>query len=124
VEHAGHLPPDRAQRLPLRLPLPPVLTDAIALVAGGPHPERAQAFYEFVTSDSALVEQARDFYRIPVRTDLDPSRLPAWITREPIRPMPVDWDRLAAEGAAWMQYWDENIKGRGADYLQEQGAPR
>jgi len=31
--------------------------------------------------------------------------------------MALDWDRLAQEGPVWMQYWDENIKGRGAEYL-------
>lgn len=99
----------------------PVLTDGIALVRGGPHLERARQFYEFVTSDSALVEQAHTFYRIPVRTDLARERLPEWITRAEIRSMPVDWERLTEEGPAWMQYWDENIKGRGAAYLRERG---
>ena len=99
----------------------PVLTDGIALVANAPSPERAKQFYEFVTSDSALVHQARTYYRIPVREDLDRSRLPAWITRTEIRPMELDWERLAEEGPTWMQYWDEHIKGRGEDYLREQG---
>ncbi|QXD16665.1 extracellular solute-binding protein [Rhodocaloribacter litoris] len=99
----------------------PVLNDAIALVKNGPNLERAKQFYEFVTSDSALVEQARTYYRIPVRTDLDPARLPAWITRVTITPMPVDWERLATEGPAWMQYWDEHIKGRGEAWLREHG---
>lgn len=99
----------------------PVLTDGIALVKNGPALERARAFYEFVTTDSALVEQAHTYYRIPVRTDIDEARLPEWITRVDVKPMPLDWERLEREGAAWMQYWDENIKGRGADYLREHG---
>lgn len=97
----------------------PVLTDAIALVQGGPQPEIAKAFYEFVTSDSALVHQAHHFYRIPVRQDLSEEDLPAWITSADIEAMPLDWDRLMEEGAEWMQYWSENIKGRGAEYLEE-----
>ena len=99
----------------------PVLNDGIALVKNGPNLERAKQFYEFVTSDSALVRQAREFYRIPVRTDLDPSLLPAWITRAEIRAMPIDWERLTMEGAKWMQYWDEHIKGRGEEWLREHG---
>ena len=99
----------------------PVLADGIALVKNAPNPERARQFYEFVTSDSALVRQAHDFYRIPVRQDLDPAALPGWVTSTQVRPMDVDWERLANEGNAWMQYWDENIKGRGAEYLREQG---
>ena len=99
----------------------PLLTDGIALVAGGPHREAARRFYEFVTSDSALIDQAHRFYRIPVRIDLSESELPEWITRVEIVPMEVDWERLAEEGPGWMEYWDEHIKGRGAAYLSEHG---
>lgn len=99
----------------------PVLTDGIALVKNAPNLEHAKAFYEFVTADTALVHQAHTYYRIPVRQDLDRAALPAWITRAEIRPMPLDWERLETEGATWMQYWDEHIKGRGAAYLRERG---
>jgi iron(III) transport system substrate-binding protein len=33
--------------------------------------------------------------------------------------MEVDWVRLAEEGPTWMQFWDENIKGRGEKYLAQ-----
>ena len=99
----------------------PVLTDAIALVADAPQPEIAKDFYEFVTSDSALVHQAEAFYRIPVRDDLDQAQLPDWITNADIKEMQLDWNRLMEEGATWMQFWSENIKGRGAEYLEENG---
>ncbi len=97
----------------------PVLTDGIAIVANAPQPEVAQRFYEFVTSDSALVRQAHAYYRIPVRNDIQSELLPDWIRDARILPMDIDWERLASEGASWMQYWDENIKGRGAAYLQQ-----
>ena len=95
----------------------PVLHDGIALVNNAPAPEAARLFYEFVTSDSALVDQATRYYRIPARTDLDSTALPSWMLESTIRAMALDWDRLAQEGPVWMQYWDENIKGRGAEYL-------
>ena len=98
----------------------PILNDAIALVAGGPALDAARDFYEFVTSDSALVAQAETYFRIPVRTDIEASRLPEWMSA-PIVPMDVDWGRLEREGAGWMQHWDERIKGRGAAYLAELG---
>lgn len=94
----------------------PILNDGIALVRGGANQDMARAFYEFVTSDSALVRQAERYFRIPVRQDIAADRLPAWMAQE-IVPMDVDWQRLETEGAEWMQYWDENIKGRGAQYL-------
>ncbi len=99
----------------------PVLNDAIALVAGGPNQDIAQLFYEFVTSDSALVDQANRFFRIPVRNDINPASLPEWITEANILAMDVDWEKLTSEGSRWMQHWDEFIKGRGADYLAENG---
>ncbi len=101
----------------------PVLTDGIALVKNGPNLRAARLFYEMATSKEAMMLQAQSFFRIPTRKDLNQSALPEWITGTEIRPMSLDWDRLAEEGATWMQYWDENIKGRGAEYLQEQGLP-
>ena len=99
----------------------PVLHDGIAIVKGAPALDAARLFYEHVTSDSALFDQANRYYRIPARTDLDSLALPQWMHESDIRAMDVDWERLATEGPKWMQYWDENIKGRGAAYLAENG---
>jgi iron(III) transport system substrate-binding protein len=99
----------------------PVLTDGIALVRGAPNLDVARLFYEFVTSESALILQAHEYYRIPVRTDIPPESLPDWMAHAEIRAMEMDWDRLADEGPMWMEYWDENIRGRGERYLQARG---
>jgi len=99
----------------------PVLTEGIALVRGSRSPESAVEFYEFVTSRDALIRQAHEFHRIPARTDIEAALLPEWISSVEIKSIEIDWDRLSAEGPTWMQYWDENIKGRGADYLAEIG---
>ena len=98
----------------------PVLHDGIAIVAGAPQEEVAKLFYEHVTTQSALIDQANKYYRIPARNDLDSTLLPTWILESDIRAMDVDWERLASEGPTWMQYWDENIKDRGAEYLAQQ----
>jgi iron(III) transport system substrate-binding protein len=92
----------------------PVLVEGIAVVRGAPHPDLARSFYDFVTSRESLLRQAREFYRVPVRTDLPPDSLPAWITSHPWKPMNIDWNDLAAHEEQWMQYWDEHIKGTGA----------
>lgn len=99
----------------------PVLNDGIALVANGPASEPARLFYEFVTTQDALVHQANTYYRIPARTDIDPSALPAWMHESEIKAMDIDWARLTEEGPDWMQFWDENIKGRGKEYLASIG---
>ncbi len=95
----------------------PVLVDAIAVVANSPNPERAQEFYEFVTTVDALIDQALRFHRIPARTDVPAASLPDWMRELDLQPMQLDWDRLSADGPDWMQYWDENIRGRGEEYL-------
>ncbi|HTX99421.1 MAG TPA: extracellular solute-binding protein [Bacteroidota bacterium] len=91
----------------------PVLVEGIAIVRGSPHPEAARAFYEFVTSKSSILEQARNFYRVPVRMDIPSDSLPSWITAHPWKRMPVDWRELSQHEQSWMQYWDEHVKGTG-----------
>jgi len=89
----------------------PVITDAIAVVRGAPHEEEARRFYEFVNTPESLVYAARTYYRIPVRTDLDRSQLPAWMN-EPFTQMKIDWDLLRRDGNDWLKFWDTEIRGR------------
>lgn len=94
----------------------PVLVDAIAIPRGAPNPARAQQFYEFVTSNEALIEQARQFHRIPVRTDISDADLPEWM-REDVPEMPMDWDRVRENESIWMQRWRDEVKSRGEAFL-------
>jgi iron(III) transport system substrate-binding protein len=89
----------------------PVVTDAIAIIRGAPHEEEARRFYEFVTTTESLVHAAKDYYRIPVRTDVDRQQLPAWMN-EPFTRMPLDWDLLRKQGDVWLRYWDTQIRAR------------
>ena len=89
----------------------PVVTDGIAVVQGAPNAEEAKRFYEFVTSPDSLVHAAKTYYRIPARTDMDQSQLPAWMN-EPFTRMQLDWDLLRREGSNWLRHWDAEIKGR------------
>ena len=89
----------------------PVVTDGIAIVRGAPHEEEARRFYEFVTTPESLVHAAREYYRIPARTDLDRSQLPAWMN-EPFTRLHVDWELLRKEANNWLRYWDTEIRGR------------
>jgi iron(III) transport system substrate-binding protein len=92
----------------------PLITDGIALVRGAKHPEGAKRFYEFVTSRESITRQAREFFRIPARSDIPRSDLPLWMRTLAIRPLPVDFDTLAAREKEWMKTWDESVRGRGA----------
>ncbi|MGB3543618.1 extracellular solute-binding protein [Rubrivirga sp.] len=100
----------------------PVLVDAIGIPEGAPQSDLAKEFIEFVTTQDALIEQAKEFHRIPARTDVEQSFLPDWMAGGVYQPMDLDWNRLATDGPDWMQYWDERIKGRGAEYLEETDA--
>ena len=105
------------KNLPVGYVLPssgtPVVIDGIAIIRGAPNEEEAKRFYEFVTTPDSLTYAAHTYYRLPVRNDLDRSKLPAWMN-EPFIRMPLDWDLLGKEGNDWMTYWDTQIRGRGA----------
>ncbi|PTX64621.1 iron(III) transport system substrate-binding protein [Melghirimyces profundicolus] len=88
----------------------PVLTEGMALVKGGKHPEAAKAFYEFVNSKQAAKQLAEKYYRIPTRTDV--KGLPAWIEETEIKPMDLDWKVLQEKENEWMEYWDQKIKNK------------
>ncbi len=90
----------------------PMVTDGIAIVKGAKHFEIAKNFYEFVTTKENLILQAKRFYRIPARDDIDPKDLPQWMNEVRAKTVPVDWDLVADHEKEWMQYWDEHIKGK------------
>lgn len=91
----------------------PVLIDGIAIVKGGRNRADAVKFYELVTSPEGLIAAAEKFARIPVRPDLDRTKLPDWITRRNTRPMTIDWKLYHSQSAEWMKYWDANIRSYG-----------
>ena len=72
---------------------------------------RARQFYEFVTTQEALIEQAELFHRIPVRNDIPQESLPEWM-RGDIAEMDVDWTHLRENEADWMTRWRDQVKGR------------
>ena len=92
----------------------PLITDAIAIVRGAQHPEEARQLYEFLTSRESMVRQAREFFRIPTRTDIPRSDLPAWMSTLELKALPVDFDSIAAHEKEWMSIWDQTVRGRGA----------
>ena len=111
----------RAQGLPFDYVFPRsgtvVIDDAIGLVRGSRHPEAAQAFIDYVGSEAAQLLAAEKVFRLPVRRDLPPDRVPAWVA-EVEREMvitPMDWELLSREGAGWMGYWDRHVRGTGKE---------
>lgn len=93
----------------------PLLVDGVAVVKGTRRAKRAQEFVEWVGSTGAVVSAAREFFRLPARSDVPTDSLPEGLRRakQQIVPEPMDWARLQAQGPAWMRYWDENVRGKG-----------
>lgn len=87
----------------------PVLTEAIAIVKDAPHRENAELFYEFVTTVDAFVQQAEAYAKIPARNDIDPARLPEWMTAEEIKPMKIDWKEFAEKEQGWVDRWTREV---------------
>lgn len=87
----------------------PVLTEGIAIVEGAPNREWAEKFYEFVTDQQSLVQQAREYAKIPARTDIDGSMLPEWLARLEIDAMEIDWKNFASQEENWMRAWEEQV---------------
>jgi iron(III) transport system substrate-binding protein len=92
-----------------------VIDDAIALVRGSRHEEAARAFIDFVGGTEAQILTAERVFRLPAREDLPPARVPAWVAEvtERMTVAEMDWQLLAKEGAAWMGYWDQHVRGTG-----------
>ena len=93
-----HIPPDT-----------PVLTDAIALVKNAPHPEWAKKFYEFVTTEAALVQQAEAYAKLPARTDIPQEKLPPDLMAQRIQPMTLDWGLMAEKEKEWCARWEQEV---------------
>ena len=88
----------------------PVVTDGIAILARAKNVPAARDYYEFVTTRENLLLAARKYYRIPCRKDISTEELPAWMTRNPVPTMEVDWKVLEDKSNEWMRYWDTNIR--------------
>ena len=93
----------------------PVIDDSIGLVNGARHAAEAQAFIDWVGSREAVLLTAREAFRLPARTDLATSELPAWAqeARRQIVRAEVDWELMSEHGSEWMSTWDRQVRGRG-----------
>jgi iron(III) transport system substrate-binding protein len=92
-----------------------VIEDGIALIKGAKHPEAAKRWIEWVGSNGAQFMTARDWMRLPARTDLPADSLPEWVrdVHTRMKVADVNWTQIAEKGAEWMTYWDRNVRGRG-----------
>lgn len=94
----------------------PILVDGVAVVKDAKHPQAADKFLELLFSAEVQGQLAKDFYQIPT-LQMEASEKPAWLSElEPqLKPMDLEWDVMANNETAWIEYWDQNIKGKGGN---------
>jgi len=90
----------------------PILVDAVGLIKGAKNLENAKLFYEFLFDPDTIVKLSEELYQIPSRTDIDPAKMPEWYKKLELKELKLDWNLLTEKEMEWMQYWDENIKGK------------
>ncbi len=95
----------------------PVVIDAIAVVAGTGQPKQARSFVEWAGSRTQILEAAREFYRIPARTDLPSDSLPRWLrdAMPRLQSMEIDRSYVQEHTPEWLRHWDRQIRGQGRD---------
>ena len=108
--------PLKAQGQPIDYVFPtsgtPLVVDGIAIVKGAPNPELARRFVDYIGSQEGMLVAAREFYRLPARSDIPADSLTPVLrrAREEIKPEPMDWKLLQEQGPTWMRYWDEHVR--------------
>lgn len=91
----------------------PILVDGVAIVKGAKNLDAAKKFMEFLMSPEMAAQLAKERFQIPARTDIGKDQLPEFMQNLELKPLELDWEVMAAKEMEWMQYWDENIKGKG-----------
>lgn len=87
----------------------PVITDAIAVVAGTDRLEAAARFVDFAGSEPIQVALAEEFGRMPTL----PAALedaPEWMSAFEYTVMDVDWGRLAEMQSPWIRKIEDEIR--------------
>ncbi|HET7233930.1 MAG TPA: extracellular solute-binding protein [Longimicrobium sp.] len=92
----------------------PVLVDGVGVVRGTKNAQLAREFVEWI-GGPAVVPAAREFFRLPARTDIPDDSLPPRLraVKAQLKPEPLDWTLLQQKTPEWMRYWDEHVRGKG-----------
>src|SRR2546425_6039413 len=90
----------------------PVLLDGIGVVNNPKSMQAAQDFENFLLEPRLQAQLAKDYYQIPAIRLPDADK-PEWLARLNIKEMNIDWNVLSQKQTEWMDYWSQNIKGKG-----------
>jgi iron(III) transport system substrate-binding protein len=90
----------------------PVLLDGVGVVNNPKMMEAAVEFENFLLEPKLQAQLAKDYYQIPA-IHLPDADKPDWLAKLNIKEMKIDWDVLSQKQTEWMNYWSQNIKGKG-----------
>jgi iron(III) transport system substrate-binding protein len=90
----------------------PVLLDGVGVVHNPKMMQAAQEFQNFLLQPQLQAQLAKDYYQIPALRLPDEDK-PDWLAKLDIKEMKIDWDVLSRQQTEWMNYWSQNIKGKG-----------
>jgi iron(III) transport system substrate-binding protein len=90
----------------------PVLLDGLGIVNNPSSTQAATDFLNFILEPRLQAQLAKDYYQIPAIRLPDAER-PEWLAKLDIKEMKIDWNLLNLKQAEWMNYWSQNIKGKG-----------
>ncbi len=90
----------------------PVLPDGIGVVNNPKMAAAAVEFENFLLEPHLQAQLAKDYYQIPAIRLQDADK-PEWLAKLNIKEMNIDWNVLGQKQTEWMDYWSQNIKGKG-----------
>jgi iron(III) transport system substrate-binding protein len=90
----------------------PVLLDGVGIINNPKSMEAAQEFQNFLLEPKLQLQLAKDYYQIPAMQVPDTEK-PEWLAKLNIKDMKIDWDVMTEKQMEWMDYWSQNIKGKG-----------
>jgi iron(III) transport system substrate-binding protein len=90
----------------------PVLLDGLGVVNNPNSMQAAIDFENFILEPHLQAQLAKDYYQIPA-IQLPDSEKPDWLAKLDIKEMKIDWNLLSQKQTDWMNYWSQNIKGKG-----------
>ncbi len=90
----------------------PVLLDGIGVVNNPKSMQAAQDFEDFLLEPRLQAQLAKDYYQIPAIRLPDADK-PEWLAKLDIKELKIDWNLMSQKQTEWMNYWSQNIKGKG-----------
>jgi iron(III) transport system substrate-binding protein len=90
----------------------PILVDGVGMIRNTKRAQAAELFLNFLFEPAIRTELADKYYQIPT-VPLQGGRSPQWLREITMKPMDLPWDLMAEKEREWIEYWDQNIKGKG-----------